>query len=163
MKRIASTFVAAATLAFTAHAADIYRWTDEAGKTHLSDTVPDKYKSTALRIDPKIFEPTPEQRSEAEALAARQKNLAAAADAEAADRLAAQAPPAGLAPALSAPAPASSPSATECDALQREYRESQECFAPFINDNGTLKPGAFRTCRRPIVNPTVKCGSPKAY
>jgi hypothetical protein len=163
MKRIATTFIVAGSLAFAAHAADIYRWTDESGKTHLSDTVPDKYKANALRIDPKIFEPTPEQRSEAQALAARQKDLAAAADASAAGRLATEAAQGGPAPTLSGPAPASSPSAADCENLQREYRESQECFAPFINDNGTLKPGAFRTCRRPVVDPTLKCGSPKAY
>jgi len=34
-----------------AHAGDIYRWADEQGKVHLSDTVPEKYRKGAVRVD----------------------------------------------------------------------------------------------------------------
>lgn len=34
-------------------AADIYRWVDEQGRTHLSDVVSDRWRDSAIRIDPR--------------------------------------------------------------------------------------------------------------
>ena len=33
-----------------------------------------------------------------------------------------------------------------CDAKWERYFKSQECFAPYRNANGTLKPGAYENC-----------------
>lgn len=33
-------------------AADLYRWVDERGKPHLSGQVPDKYRQSAVRVQP---------------------------------------------------------------------------------------------------------------
>jgi hypothetical protein len=158
---LAFAFVVAAAAAFAAHGADIYVWTDESGKTHLADSVPPKYRKSALRIDSAQFELSPEQQREAAAArAALEKKASTAASAPPPS-------PAGTTPAatagpLRAPAASAAPSPSECEALQREYRESLECFAPYVNANGSLKPGAFAACRS-VVNPTLKCGSPKAY
>jgi hypothetical protein len=154
MKTIVLAGMAWALAVLPVHAVDIYRWTDEAGKVHLSDSVPPKYKAKATRIDSRQFEPSPEQQREAEARRARtQKALAASEPAPTGE---AGAPP----PPRSAPAPA--PTRIDCDALQREYLDSLDCFAPFVNANGTLKPNAFAACR-PVVDPSPKCGPLKSY
>jgi hypothetical protein len=158
MKHGAVAFVIACAAAFAAHAADIYVWTDENGKTHLADSVPAKYRKSAVRIDSSQFELTPEQQRDA---AAGRAALEKKADAVPAPSPAPTARP-GAAPVSRAPAPVGPPSAGECEALQREYRQSLECYAPFVNANGSLKPGASVACK-PVVNPTQKCGSPKAY
>ncbi|OIR19472.1 hypothetical protein GALL_03530 [mine drainage metagenome] len=51
------------------------------------------------------------------------------------------------------PAPASAVSIDEsandpatCAAKWDRYHKSQECFAPYHNVNGTMKPGAFENC-----------------
>ena len=33
-----------------------------------------------------------------------------------------------------------------CAAKWDRYHKSQECFAPYLNTNGSLKPGAFENC-----------------
>jgi hypothetical protein len=159
MKHGTAAFVIALA-AFAAHAGDIYVWTDENGKTHLADSVPAKYRKSAVRIDSSQFELSPEQQREAAAARAALEKKADAVPAPAPS----QAPTArpGAAPAARAPAPVGPPSTGQCEALQREYRESLDCFAPFVNANGSLKPGASVACK-PVVNPTQKCGSPKAY
>ena len=159
MKPSALAFVIAAAAAFAAQGADIYVWTDENGKTHLADSVPPKYRKSAARIDSSQFELSPEQQREA---AAARAALEKKASAPVPQPQASPAPPAAPLSASPRQAPASTASSTDCDALQREYRESLECFAPFVNANGTVKPGAFATCKS-VVNPTLKCGSPKAY
>src|SRR5665647_1309993 len=65
-----------------AGATDIYRWVDESGRTHMSDTVPEQYKNSATRIDPGPTELTPEQQKEEQDRAAREKARAAQAEAE---------------------------------------------------------------------------------
>ena len=146
--------------AFAAHAADIYVWTDESGKTHLADSVPARYRNSAVRIDSSQFELTPEQQRDAAAARAAPEKKAGAVSAPAPSPAPSVRP--GAASASRAPAPIGPPSTVECETLQREYRESLECFAPFVNANWSLKPGAFAACKS-VVNPTLKCGSPKAY
>lgn len=145
-----------AAAAFAARAADIYVWTDESGKTHLSDSVPPKYRKSAVRIDSSQFELSPEQQRDAAAGRAALEKKASA------NTVPAPRSPARTAAPLRAPAASGSPSSNDCETLQREYRDSLECFAPYVNANGSLKPGAFAACRS-VVNPTLKCGSPKAY
>jgi hypothetical protein len=41
-------------------------------------------------------------------------------------------------------------------------KKADAVAAPFVNANGSLKPGAFAACKS-VVNPTLQCGSPKAY
>ena len=129
-------------------------------QTHLADSVPANYRKSAVRIDSSQFELTPEQQREAAAARAALKKKADAVSSPTPGPAPTAKP--GAASAARAAAPIGPPSAGECEALQREYRESLECFAPFVNANGSLKPGAFAACKS-VVNPTLKCGSPKAY
>lgn len=152
----------------TASAADIFLWTDEGGRTHLADSVPARFRKSAIRIDSRQFELGPEQQreaAEARAVLDRQASAAAAAARNAA-AAASVAAAARRAPLPTAPGSAAGNRGesgnSDCDALQREYQESLDCFAPYMNANGSLKPGAFAACRS-VVNPTLKCGSPKAY
>ena len=161
--RVSLAVAVVAAASFAAHGADIYVWTDENGKTHLADSVPAKYQKSAVKIDSSQFELSPEQQREAAAARVALEKKAAAASAPAASAPARAIPPqtAGPLNASAASAPPGANSA-ECEALQREYRASLECFAPFVNANGSLKPGAFAACRS-VPNPTAKCGSAPAY
>jgi hypothetical protein len=68
------------------------------------------------------------------------------------------------APALqaqTAPAPrpaASAPGAADCAARWAAYQRSQACYAPFLNANGSLKPGAQQACGKPVLDPSPQCG-----
>ena len=142
-------------------AADIYRWVDKDGRTHLSDAVPEEYKKSATRIDSRQFELSDGQRQEAEARAAHEK-LQAAEAAEAAKvaaRANADSVAAPLAPASGATAASGRPAsdASDCATLQRLYKESLECFAPYRTAKGATKAEAFDKC--PVaVDPTPQCG-----
>jgi hypothetical protein len=49
---------------------------------------------------------------------------------------------------------------SDCAALHQAYRRSQECFAPFIQANGSVKAEAYQQCGEPVLNPSQKCGPP---
>ena len=152
-------FLAVLALPRSAAAADIFLWTDENGRTHLADSVPPQHRKAAIRIDSSQFELSPEQQRDA---AASRAALARQASAPPASPPANFARPAGAIAPSSSGVAASAASGSDCEARQREYRESLECFAPYVNANGSLKPGAFAACKS-VVNPTLTCGSPKAY
>ncbi len=131
--------------ASAAGAVDIYKWEDEKGQVFVSDVVPAKYKKTATRIEVRSPEGgTPAATAKAKA---PEPNPAPA---EAAKK--AVAPTAAPKPATET----SAAEATDCETLQRLYRESQECFAPFRNATGGIKPEAYEKCKeRP--EPTENC------
>jgi len=154
--------VAFSLMCSTLYAADIYRWVDENGRTQFSDTVPEKYRKSAVKMDSRQHELSAEQRQEAEARAAQEKAQAAEvaqrkarADAEAAAKPAAPA----IAPARSKPRPVIDEN-TDCATLYRLYRESIDCFAPYISATGTTKAEAFEKCT-PVPDPSRKCGPAK--
>ena len=84
MRPRTAAWIVAASAAWAAHAADIYVWTDDSGKTHIADSVPEKYRKSATRIDSSQFEPTPEQQREAAAARAALAQKASAVSAPAA-------------------------------------------------------------------------------
>lgn len=146
-----------ATVAQPAHATDMYRWVDEAGRTHVSDVVPERYKKSAKRMDSKQWDVTPAQREEADRAAVKQK---AAADDAASQR--ATRPAAPPAPAASEPAPPKRPAqsvtdSTDCTTWRRLYEESMACFGPYRTATGGTKAEAFERCN-PIPSPDLKCG-----
>ena len=125
----------------------IYRWTDESGRVHLSDAVPERYKGSAQRIDSKTFELTDAQRTEAADRAKRERT----AQAEEAARKAAQAALPPSAPGAKANKPSNKPTPVvggNCDEQWRQYRESQECFAPYQRRDGGTRADAFEKCTR---------------
>lgn len=147
-----------------ADAADLYRWVDETGRTQISDVVPARYRDVATRIDTSASEIPESQRQEALERAAREKQLVE-------ERMRAAQPPSPP------PAPVPQPktveltppdnSDAECAELIRAYRESQECFAPFMvmrrdgrhHRRGWVRPEAYRYCQR-VQSPYAKCGLP---
>lgn len=138
--------------------ADIYRWVDDQGRTHIADTVPERYKSVATKLDSKVVEPTARQR--AEALDRAAKDRAKVAELEAAAR---QAQPPASAASAAPPRSATrrNPAAgSECDRLWQEYHESQECFAPYQMGPTGIKAEAYSKCKE-VRNPSQQCGPAK--
>lgn len=151
-------------LGSVAGAADLYRWVDENGRTHVSDIVPTRYHDVATKIDTSASEIPESQRQEALVRAAREKQLV-----EERMRASPQPPPPVSATPKSKAVELTSPnnSDAECAELIRAYRESQECFAPFMvtrrdgrhHSRGWVRPEAYRYCQR-VQSPYVKCGPP---
>jgi hypothetical protein len=134
-------------------AADVYRWVDDKGRTQFSDTVPDKYKSSAKKVESRVNETSSESRREAEARAAKDRK----AEVERINRLRASenAPkPPAKAPVTAAAAP------PDCAAQRLRYQQSQECFAPFRNANGSIRGEAAEKCGAPVPDPAAQCGAP---
>ncbi len=144
---------AAACCGPAAQAADIYRWVDDAGKTHLSDTVPERYRARATRVDPAAYELSPAERAQAQA---RARQAAASRPAAAS----APAPAVSLGGASGAVGAASRPAGLDprdCAAWQKRYTASQECFAPYRLANGAIRPEAFQKCTE-VPDPASQCG-----
>lgn len=138
-------------------ATDIYRWVDDQGRTHLSDTVPDRFRESATRVDSRQYELTPEQQREAEERARRERERRS---------VPAEAKP----PELTAPPVAGEPAqgvvkrpvqkvtdTTDCATWWRLFRESQECFGPFHVRGGGLRPEAYDHCNE-VPSPPLRCG-----
>jgi hypothetical protein len=145
-----------------AAAVDIYRWVDENGKSHVSDVVPERYKKTAKRIDSTQFEVSDADRRAAEDRAAEDR---AASDHARKNSSAAK----GAVAAAAAPPPSQRqavkpklPSETDCEAAHRQYRESINCFAPYINGNGSTRAEAFEKCTS-VPDPSPRCGPAQPY
>ena len=153
-----STFLAtlfwAASCFSPAYGADIYRWVDENGRIHYSDAAPHRSRKSVTRMDSRQYELTPEQRKEAEARAARDR----AASVNVPERKAEAAPSVAPAnpPENHASAKPEAP-ASDCDTLLQRFWESYECFAPFMNVNGSYKPNAFETCGPAVPYPAREC------
>jgi hypothetical protein len=147
-----------ASLSFSPQAADIYRWVDDRGRTNLSDSVPDQYRKSATKIDARAFEPTAEQRREAEERARRDRAKAQTIEEDKARSASQDATQAG-----SVTRPKSSAKvANDCDEQYRVYRESLECFAPYVMANGATRAEAFSKCT-PVKDPSPRCGPPKPW
>lgn len=147
-----------------AHATPLCRWVDDTGRTHLSDAVPEKFRASATCTDSSVFEPRPEDRAAATKRAAADRERARIAEAErraqeptGATRLAGPAGPAASAP-RAAKRPARVPDEnTDCRTWWRLYDQSAECFGPWRNVNGSIKPEAFERCNL-VQSPEPKCG-----
>lgn len=151
--------VAALLCSAAAQAGAIYRWVDEQGKTHFSDVVPEKYRRVAKPVGTtdegappaQAAPPAPASRP-ASAPVARAASAPAAAPADSMRR-----PPPASAPAPGK-RPATTPTAgTDCETWQRLYRESIDCFAPFVTVRGAVKAEAFEVCN-PVPEPPIRCG-----
>jgi hypothetical protein len=136
-------------------AAEIYRWVDDQGRTHLSDVVPEKYKSSATKVESRQFELSESQRKEAAARTAQEteaKRVAAHASA-------ASSPGQARISASAASQPGTS-GGSDCDRRWQAYRESQECFAPYLRRDAGPPPEAFERCKQ-VENPSQLCGPSK--
>jgi len=136
------------------HAADIWRWVDEHGRTHMADSVPERYKAVATKIESGKFQVSESERAAAAARAGKDRERLAALEAQRIRAEAAQHPassPAGQSP--------TGQTGTECDALWHAYYESQRCFAPHLLPRG-VKEEAFQQCKT-VLSPSNRCGPAK--
>lgn len=141
----------------TAYATTIYQWVDENGRTQISDTVPARYKDVATKMDTSASRVSEKQRQEALERVAKEKELVESANrarAEAAAEKAAN----QSAESKGAP-PVVDNKHADCEQLMRAYRESQECFAPFMRVEGGTREEAYKYCT-PVADPSSKCGAP---
>jgi len=156
MVRLAAVLLLLAFGLAPATARTIYWWVDAQGRTHLADSVPDRYRASARRIESGAYELSDAQRAAAQARAARDR----------AALRSAPAPGAAVAPVPAAPAPLVARSRPrigegECDRLWREFFESQACYAPFRTSNFGIKAEAVDYCGEPLLNPSLRCGPPR--
>jgi len=161
IKRLVMLLVCAA-FSVVAVAADMYRWVDENGRVFLSDNVPARYRDVATKFDTSASDISDSQRQEA-LKRADQERQRAKASADAAKTATPQSAPVKAAEIK----PPRSKSETDCEALIRVYRESQECFAPFklreadgtFRQDGAVREEAFQYCTS-IPSPFNKCTLP---
>ncbi len=148
-----------ALLSQTADAAPLCRWVDENGRTQISDVVPGKYAKVAVCTDSRKYELSAQEQRDAErrAFADRAKPVG---DATNAPKQAASSPRPPVV-AASQPRPKrpseAVTSTTDCNTSWRIYEESVECFGPFRNALGGIKPEAFDVCNE-VASPAPRCG-----
>lgn len=152
MKRpvaVASIVIVSVGLCAGLASAQLYRWTDSQGRVQMSDKAPPEGTPGVSIIDPKQHSVDPKahaaavKRAEEDRQRLRdleQKRVQAAAPAASAASAAASGPLAA------ASKPSGPPGETDCARRQREYRQSQECYAPFRLSNGGLRPEAMEKC-----------------
>ena len=134
-------------------AGDVYRWTDDKGKKHFGDQVPDKYRASSRLVDMSNVELTPAQRHEAQQRAAQDRAAARLTTNKAGPRDGVPTPGTSS-PAL--PAKAVSSGETPCDLEWKKYSASSECFAPYMLAGGGIKAEAFSVCteaKTPVCGP----------
>jgi len=134
-------------------AGDIYRWVDEHGRTHMADTVPERYRRTARYLDGRKYELS--EADKAAANAARERLHAEQADADARrseDRRATQAP---VEMSGGKPSRQKDAAGSECDRLWRDYYASQACFGPWKTTDE-----AHARCKE-TASPAQRCGPSK--
>ena len=141
------------------HATSIYRWTDESGRVHISDTVPEQYRASATHYDARAFERTEEQVRRA--AANRSRTAEALRPPLAPPR---PSPPVVQSPGLTTLAKKPPPldrETADCDALHREFKQAQECFARYRTRDG-VRGQAFQMCRD-LPAPPDRCGLQNIY
>lgn len=149
-------FLLAAVCCSAAYAEVIYRWVDDNGLTHFTDKAPRQPAKSVTTIDTHQYELSPAQRKDAEARIAREK--ARAAELASGKEKEAPAPaPAIPMPQAGNPPAKPSPAATDCASLLQRFWDSAECYAPFLNVNGSMKPGGPETCGPPVPYPAKEC------
>lgn len=149
-------FVSIALFASTAIAADIYRWVDEQGQTHVSDTVPPQYRQRATRVDTSASKVSDEQRAEAAARAAKEK-------AAVTDNVRPDVPNPPQAVELSTyPKPGASgidDKRARCAEWRRAYDRSQACFNQYRTITGAIRSEGYQVCTE-VPDPSSECGAP---
>jgi len=129
----------------------IWKWTDERGRIHYADVVPEKYRSVAKPVAPDTARPSAQERQAALARAAADKSRASSAVAPSPIPAAAPSTPA----TQRRPARGPDPDA-DCETWTRLYEESLECFGPFRTAHGATRPEAFEHCT-PVDAPPSRC------
>jgi Domain of unknown function (DUF4124) len=145
------TLVLIACAAHAVHAAEIYRWVDETGKTHFSDTVPAQHKKSAQLMDTRSSELSESQRKEL--LERRSKTREK-------DQAPIRPRPGQVLPdgqVLVLPKTEQTDNPKGCKALRKEYDDSLACFGRYVNANGSTKAEGYKLCKV-VMDPAPQCG-----
>ena len=128
-------------MSLPARADDVFRWVDDDGKIHYGESVPERYKQKARKVDLSgVGGVSDAQRQEAEGRLAKEKARVEALQRSREEK-------ADAAPAATTPPPPDVPQAgNECQDQMSKYLASQDCFGPYRNANGSIKPEAFDNC-----------------
>jgi cobalamin-dependent methionine synthase I len=140
--KVATLLLLFGSVSLAARGTDIFRWVDENGKIHFGDSVPDRYRREAKKLDSKGAEVTSAQRQQAEERLAKEK-------ARAESLRKAREANSDVAQPSAAPTPAAPPvanNANACEEQLKKYLDSQTCFAPYMLKDGGVKPEAFQNC-----------------
>jgi Domain of unknown function (DUF4124) len=133
-----------------AHALDIYRWVDDAGKIHMSDVVPENYKATAKLVSYRKDNISDAERQNAETKSASNKRSLVP---EQVDTV-----PQPL--SANVRKPLQPVQNLTCNQKWDEYYRSQECFAQYMMRTGmggaVLRPEAHQNCQE-VKTPTMEC------
>ena len=124
-------------ISIAGYGADIYKWVDEKGVTHFGDTPPDASRIKPKKLDLIVHEPTNAERRDADAKAARDKARSAIPE---------EPSTAPQVVTMPSPPPRSMSAQDQYELNMKKYRESQDCFGPYITAGGGIKAEAFEHC-----------------
>jgi hypothetical protein len=115
-------------------AGEVYKWTDEGGRVHYSDTVPPARKATAQPVDTSsaVVADTPPRRPATRAAPKKEPIFS--------ER------PAPPPPPTAASAPQTPAAASSCEEAWRRFNESYACFDPYRMAGGRVRPEAYQHC-----------------
>ena len=125
--------------------AQVSKWVDESGVVHYGDSVPEKFRNSAKIVPLRNDAPSAAQVRAAQLRSENQR--AALASGHKASETAAS----SLIPA-SATEPLHEAS---CHEQWQQFRNVEDCFAPYRNATGGIKPEAFDHC--PVIKEPVNC------
>lgn len=141
--------------------AELYKWIDENGGVHFSDSVPEEYKASVKQVQVDTNQPSAEEREEAKAIAERAERAAddvrrvrLEAEESHGPELLSEDEGGGKTrePPVIAPKPGQARlTHAERMAIYRakmeEYRKSQDCFAKYQTLGGGTRGYAFNECK----------------
>lgn len=131
--------LALAVIASVAVGGEIYRWTDETGRVHYGDSVPEPRKSSVriIRSGDSAADVSPHQAPESRL--ANDKAMKRDKDAPSGPPNLSRAP-------VDSPPIAKTKTNDSCAEQWRKYLDSMECFGPYKLVNGGVKAEAFQHC-----------------
>ncbi len=115
--------------------AQVAKWVDESGVVHYGDSVPEKFKNNAKIVPLHNDTPSAAQVREAQLRTEGQR--------------------AALKSGSKSSEAATPPHEASCHDKWQQFSEARDCFDPYRNANGSIKPEAFNHC--PVVLEPVNC------
>jgi hypothetical protein len=159
------TLITAALACDCALGGEMYRWRDDQGRVHVSDSVPVHYRDRAEKL--RSYDTlSPAQKADAQARRDSLLRQGMQPDAQGGSQGAGaqgQQPPVGptAAQGASAPGKPSKEAESHCARERRLYEESVACFAPYRNVGpaGGIRAEAYQHCVE-RKDPSPRCGPP---
>jgi hypothetical protein len=147
MRTLLALTILGTTICFPCHASDVYKWTDERGQVHYSDSIPEGRRNSVKGIPVNAGVVSDADRSAAATRLAKYR-----------EDLARISPSSAPVP-TSATASSSTrlkPKKTPCEEAWDAYNESYACFDPYRMGNGTIRLEAFQRCKE-VNRPPEAC------